>query len=446
MVKWSMETEEQEEQEEQLSQRDIIRMYSKYVCKPKAEFFKNLGLGVVQDKRRGMYLYTLEGRRKNDPPLELINCRTSGGVFNLGHQNPQMIRALQEGIEMGLDIGDHHMISKQRALLARDLAELFPGNLSKTQYCVGGGEAVDLALKMARAFTHRTKIISAKRSYHGVTGLAMAAGNERFRTPYSGELPEFQKVPFGDTETIVKAIDEQTAAVILETIPATGGILIAPPGYLTAIRKRCDEVGALYIADEVQAGLGRTGEMWGIYGGIYPDELMIPDIIVLGKGMSAGIYPMATCSYRPELESIFEEDPFIHISTTGGSELGCYITRKMLKIISRPEFLENVRIRGKQLQEGLLHLQALRPDIITEIRGRGLMWAIEFNADRLGVGYTLYMIENGVFADYCGNNEKTIKLMPPLNVTEADITEIVRRLAIALDKIPKITSVAEDSP
>ncbi len=451
-MKRSMETEEQENQdnqEEQLSQRDIVKMYSKYVCKPKADFFKNLGLGLVQGKRKGIYLYTHAGLRKKDPPLELINCRTSGGVFNLGHQNPQMIQALQEGIEMGLDIGDHHLVSKQRALLARDLAELLPGNISKTQYCVGGGEAIDLALKLARAFTHRKKIISAKRSYHGVTGLAMSAGNERFSAPFDWDhdstTSEFQKVPFGDTQAIVDAIDDQTAAVILETIPATGGILIAPKGYFTAIRKKCDEVGALYIADEVQAGLGRSGEMWGIYGGIHSDELIVPDLIVLGKGMSAGIYPMATCSYRPEIESVFKADPFIHISTTGGSELGCYVTRKMLRIISQPEFLENVLARGKQLEQGLLQLKALRPDIITKIRGRGLMWAIEFIADKFGLGYTLYMIQNGVFADNCGNNEKTVKLMPPLNVTEADITEILRRLTIALEKIPKISSVAEDS-
>ncbi len=430
--------------DEHLSQKEIIRMYAKYVNKPKATFFKSLSLGVVQARREGLHLYTVSGHRKKDPPIDLLNCRTSGGVFNFGHRNPELIAALKEGLEKGLDIGDHHMISEQRALLARDLAQILPGNISKTQFCVGGGEAIDLAIKLSRAFTNRKKIVSAIRSYHGVTGLAMAAGNERFRGPFHFDFPDFHRVPFGDLDKMLEAIDESTAAVILETIPATGGILIPPPGYLSAIRKRCDECGAIYIADEVQAGLGRTGELWGIYGGIYPEERVEPDIMVLAKGMSAGLYPMATCSYRPEIEAVFEEDPFIHISTTGGSELGCYVTRKMLRMLTAPGFLENVKVRGNQLEEGLLSIKESRKDIITEIRGRGLMWGLEFISERFGIGYTLYMIQNGVFADYCGNNEQTIKLMPPLNSTEEDISEILRRLTIAAEKLPTINKQGGD--
>lgn len=420
------------------TQKNIVKLYAKYVNKPKTEFFKSLGLGVVQGKRNGIYISTIAGNRKKDPPVEFIDCRTSGGVFNFGHHHPKLVKILNEALDLGLDIGDHHMISEQRALLARDLAEILPGEVSKTQFCVGGGEAIDLSLKLARAFTKRKKIVSAKRAYHGVTGLAMSVGSERFYQPFQTDISDFIHVPFGDIDKTLEAIDETTAAVILETIPATGGILIPPPGYLSAVKQKCEEKGALYIADEVQAGLGRTGELWGVYGGIYPEEKVVPDIIVLAKGMSAGLYPLATCSYRPEIESVFAEDPFLHISTTGGSELGCYVTRKMLEMLTAPGFLQNVKARGRELQAGLLEIQQMRPDIVREVRGRGLMWGLEFISDRLGIGYTLHMLQNGIFADYCGNNEATIKLMPPLITTSEEIEEIITRLKIAMEKLPSL--------
>ena len=132
------------------SQRALIKMYSAYVNKYKASFFKDIRLDVVQGERARLHVKMLEGRKKGEAPLDLIDCRTSGGVFNLGHGHPEIIKTLKEGLDAGLDIGDHHVISEQRALLAKELAELLPGDISKTQYCVGGGEAIDLAIKLAR--------------------------------------------------------------------------------------------------------------------------------------------------------------------------------------------------------------------------------------------------------------------------------------------------------
>ncbi|MFX1513422.1 MAG: aspartate aminotransferase family protein, partial [Promethearchaeota archaeon] len=361
-------------------------------------------------------------------PLDLIDCRTSGGVFNLGHKHPEIIKALREGIDAGLDIGDHHLISEQRALLAKQLAELLPGDIRKTQYCAGGGEAIDLAIKLARGFTRRTKIISAKRGYHGVTGFALGAGAANFKDPFLWNLPDFVQVPFGDIEALRKAIDEETACVIFETIPATGGILIPPEGYFSTVRELCDEKGVQMIADEVQTGLGRTGVMWGIYGGINSNEKIIPDMIVLGKGMSSGVYPLATVSYKPAIEEVFEDDPFLHISSTGGSELGCYVARKMLDIISQPSFLDHVKKMGNLFGTSLNMLRNHLGNLVADIRGRGLMWGIEFPSEQISMGFTLAMIKSGIFADYCGNNKFVNKLMPPLIVQPIDIKEIFQRL------------------
>ncbi len=419
------------------SQKNIVKMYSTYVNKYKASFFKKLGFGIVQGERDRFHVKMLEGTRKGQPPLDLIDCRTTGGVFNLGHRHPEIIKALKEGIDAGLDIGDHHLISEQRSLLAKQMAELLPGDISKTQYCVGGGEAIDLALKLARAITQRKKIISANRAYHGVTGFALGACASNFKDIFLWGPSDFVQVPFGDINAISKVIDEDTAAVIFETIPATGGILIAPEGYFATVRELCDDKGVIMISDEVQTGLGRTGELWAIFGGLYEHEKVVPDIIVLAKGMSAGYYPIATCSYKPFIEEVFKDDPFLHISSTGGSELGCYVCRRMLDIISQPKFLEHVRKMGREFRDGLNELKKKYSNIIVDVRGRGLMWGIEFNNEVYGQVFTVYMIKNGIFADYCGNNKSTNKLMPPLIIESEDIDEILKRLDIALSEYPK---------
>jgi len=415
----------------------LIKLYSEFVNSSKASFFKSLGIGVVQGKRKGVYLQTLEGLKENIPPIKWIDCRTSGGVFNLGHCNPVMVNALKEALDLGLDIGDHHLISEQRALLAKELINLMPPGIKKVQFCVSGGEAIDLALKLAFATTKRKKILSASVGYHGVTGLALAAGNKKFKEPFLWNLPNFEHVEFGNIDDLKNKIDENTAAVIFETIPATGGILIAPENYFTQVRELCDKFGVVMIIDEVQTGLGRTGSLWGIYGGLYEFEKITPDIMVLAKGMSGGIYPIAVTCYKPYLDTVFKIDPFLHISTTGGSELGCYVARKMLAIQSKEEFLNHVKKMGIIFKNGLENLKDKYSHLIKEIRGRGLMWGIEFLNERYSLGCTLLMIQNGILADYCGLKEDTIKLMPPLIIKEDEMNELLKRLEIIFDKMPK---------
>jgi len=416
-------------------QKDLVQMYADYVSKYKAGFFASLGLGVVQGKREELMIKMLEGSVEGEPPLELIDCHTSGGVFNLGHHYRKINEALIEGLEAGLDIGDHHLLSEQRALLAKMLADLFPGNICKTMFSVGGGEAIDLAIKLSRAFTKRKKIISANRAYHGVTGFALGACAPSFKDPFLWNLPDFQQVPFADIISLRSTMDEETACVLFETIPATGGILIPPEGYFAEVRELCNELGAVMIADEVQTGLGRTGQMWGIYGGLYPKEKIIPDMIVLAKGMSAGVYPLSTTSYTPKFEEVFEDDPFLHISTTGGSELGCYVTRKMLEIISQPKFLDHVQNRGKQFAKGLIELQERYSKKIVDVRGRGLMWGIEFVDEFTSLHFTLTMIKNGVWCDYCGNYKVTNKFLPPLIIDTKSVDEVLKRIGVSLKEI-----------
>jgi acetylornithine/succinyldiaminopimelate/putrescine aminotransferase len=422
-----------------LPQKKLLKLYSKYVNNPKVRTFKSFGLGVIPGERKGIKIKTLEGSKSGEPPLELFNCRSSGGVFNLGHRNPKIVQALKAALDGGLDLGDHMLLSEQRAVLGEKLAELMPGDISKTTFGVSGGEAIDTAIKFSRAYTKRKGCISAIGGYHGHTGFALLTGDPDFKDPFLWNFPEFKQVPFGDADVMRKAVDEDVACVILETIPATGGVLIAPEGYFPEVREICDDKGVMLIMDEVQSGLGRTGHFWAIFGGIYPQEKVVPDFIVCGKGMSSGIYPLSTCSYKPFIEkAVFKDDAFIHISTTGGSDLACAVALEMLEIQSNPRFLEHVKEMGKLFGDGLERITNENSDIIKEVRGRGLMWGMEFHTEENSQLGMLSIIKEGVLLNYCGNKKDTQIIMPPLIVQKHEITDILSRIRQGILKLKKL--------
>ncbi len=288
------------------------------------------GIDFVGGEREGIYLSDLDGKR-------LINCHCNGGVFNLGHRNPRLIAALQRALAR-YDIGNHHLMSAPALPWQSAWRRLSPGEINRVVFGVSGGEAIDLALKLARAHTHRPKIISALGGYHGHTGLALAAGDEAYRKPFEPLSPGFIQVPFGDLAALEAAMGDDTAAVIFETIPATLGIAIPPEDFYAGVRRLCDRWGAVMIMDEVQTGLGRCGAVWGIdtYG-------VTPDIIVTGKGLSGGIYPISATLYADHLDPFLHDNPFIHISTFGGAEVGCFVALEVLDMLEEPGFLEHVQ-------------------------------------------------------------------------------------------------------
>ena len=422
-----------------LSQKELLKLYSKHVNSPKVRFFKGFGLGFIPGERNGVKINMLEGLKPTDPPMELYDCHVCGGVYNLGHGNPKIVQTLRDALDSGLDIGDHLQLSEWRALLGKKLAELMPPEITKTTFGVSGGEAVDTAIKFSRAYTKRKSCISAIGGYHGHTGFALATGDPGFKENFLWNLPDFEQVPFGDSEALKKTISDDVACVILETIPASGGVLIAPEGYFSEVRELCDDHGVMMIIDEVQTGLGRTGHFWAIYGGLYEQEKVIPDFMVLGKGMSAGIYPITTCSYKPFIEkAVFKDDPFIHISTTGGSDLGCVIACEMLDIQSDPKFLNHITEMGKLFGKGLDEIANDNSELIKEVRGRGLMWGVEFNSETLGQLAMLSIIKEGVLQNYCGNKNDTLIMMPPLIVKEEEIEEILKRIGEGVKKIKNL--------
>jgi acetylornithine/succinyldiaminopimelate/putrescine aminotransferase len=347
------------------------------------------------------------------------NCHSNGGVFNLGHRNPDVIAAVRDALDH-LDIGNHHLVSGWRASLASRLAATTGGALPGVVFGVGGGEAIDLALKVARGHTGRPGIVSAVGGYHGHTGLAMAAGDPAYRDPFGPNPPEFTQVPFNDLGAMEQTIDDTTAAVILEAIPATLGMPIPAPGYLEGVERLCRERGACFVLDEVQTGLGRTGTMW-----YHQQEGVRPDVVVTGKGLSGGIYPITATMMTADLLAFFEQHPFVHISTFGGAELGCVAALAVLDLVEAPGFLGRVVELGERFEAGLAHLDV-------ELRRRGLFMGIKLPRADDGLVATRDLIGAGVFAIFANNDPSVVQLLPPLTVSDTEADEIIGIVAATL--------------
>ena len=392
----------------------LLAEFREHVAPHKLAYYQQVGLQMVMGKRQGIWFedaYT---------GLRLINCHCNGGVFSLGHCNPRVTGALTAALGK-LDIGNHHFVSGQRAQLAARLSATLDDALPRVVFGVSGGEAIDLALKAARGATGRGEIISVEGGYHGHTGLALAAGDPQFRDPFGPNLPGFAQVPFNDLSAMENAIDDDTAAVILEAIPATLGMPIPAPGYFSAVRKLCDERGALLLVDEVQTGLGRTGRWWGVQ-----HEEVTPDAIITGKGLSGGIYPITATLMTRDMHEVLDSqaNPFLHISTFGGAELGCVAAQCVLDIVGEPGVLDRVGALSERFAE------AFEP-LPFELRRRGLFMGLRFSSDMEALGALVRIMQQGVFCFPAGNDRSVLQFLPPLILTDDEAEDLSARMTKA---------------
>lgn len=404
-----------------MDKREIVNMAREYVCPGKIDTFGQIGVNIVIGRREGPYIYDVDGRR-------LIDLHINGGTFNLGHRNPALIQTLVWALEE-TDIGNHHFASEARALLAKKLAEKTPGDLHYTVFASGGSEAVDVAIKTARWATKRRRIVSLDKGYHGSTGLSGAAGDPKNADFFlsRGAGGDYTNVPFNDLSAMEEVLSgNDSAAVILETIPATYGFPLPEDGYLAGVRELCDKYGALYIADEVQTGLGRTGNLWGVetFG-------VIPDILVVGKGLSGGIYPISAVVISKKYGGWLTENGFGHVSTFGGAEPGCFVASRVLDICSDPALLASVRENASVLGSGLARLKDDYP-FLKEIRQCGLVIGLRYDDPLGAVTMCKALYDNGVWAMIAGFDYSVMQCKPWLYLDRELIDEILSRFEEAL--------------
>ncbi len=406
----------------QNKREDIINLYARHVSAGKVETYKKYDIILVPAARGKCYICDINGRK-------FINCHCNGGVFNLGHRNERIIRAVTKAMKE-YDIGNHHLISKPKAECASLLASTMPKGLTQVVFGVSGGEAIDLAIKLARGVTGRSGIISAKGGYHGHTGFALATGDAKFNDKFGPMPPGFSQVVFNDIGAMEKAVTRNTAAVILETIPATMGIAVPDKKYFVEVKKICQKHGALLILDEVQTGFGRTGRMWG-----FENFNVIPDIVVLGKGMSGGIYPISATVYHEQYADFFRKDPFVHISTFGGSEIGCFAAMETIKISKSENLLANVRVMGNYFKKEFTRLGKRYPNLGLKVRGIGLMMGLEFKDEMTALFILKLLFDEGVYLVYSGNDPKVLQFLPPLVITMPDAKKIIKAATTAFAKM-----------
>lgn len=414
------------------SKQDLFDKAIRFWNPDKTKFWQSVGVDLVIDRREGYFLYDMSGRR-------LIDLHLNGGTYNLGHRHPELIETLKGALDY-FDIGNHWFPSVARAALAEELIKISPG-LKYAVFAPGGAEAVDIALKSARYATKRRKIVSIIKGYHGHSGLAVATGDDRFTKIFLADQPDvFVQVPFNDIDAMERALKgNDVAALIMETIPATYGFPMPKEGYLKACRDLCTKYGAMYIADEVQTGLMRTGSMWGwqAYG-------IQPDIMVTAKGLSGGLYPISAAIVNERAGGWLNEDGAAHISTSGGAELGCIVAHKVLEMLQRPEVVSNVRFVTDFMRDGMADMMARHGDIFTGVRQKGVILGLEFGGHPEGaVSVSRALYEHGIWAIFSSLDKKVLQWKPGVLLTADACQEILDRFDAAMPRARELLRQAQ---
>lgn len=367
---------------------------------------------------------------------EYIDCLGGFGIYNVGHRNPKVLKAVQDQLQHQA-LHSQDLLDPLRAMLGKVLAEITPGDLKYSFFTNSGTESVEAALKIAKMYSDRTTFISTTRAFHGKS-LGSLSGTAKgvFRKPFLPLIPGFRHVPFGDIEMMRKTFEvcqfvgEDVAAVILEPIQGEGGIILPPQNYLKEVRALCDEYGALLILDEVQTGMGRTGKMFAAE--LYNVE---PDILCLAKAFGGGIVPAgAIIANEKTFKSLFD-NPFMHTTTFGGNPLACAAALATIKVLIEEDLPTRAAEVGKYLLSGLRETTVGYEDKVMEIRGQGLMIGIEFHSDEVGYEFSKGMFDEGVLVAGTLVNSKTIRIEPPLTISYSEVDQVIATFKKVLSQL-----------
>lgn len=386
--------------------RELLEKYGRFVNPGLARLLRFLGLTGVEWEGEGALVRDLTGR-------EYIDCMAGYAVMNMGHRHPRVVAAVEEQLHR-LPQSLRVLVNAPMVELAELLAAVAPGDLSCTFFCHSGTEAVEAALKLARLHTGRMRVVSTVRGFHGKTlGALAVSGNPVFREPLAPLLTHVTHVPYGDPEAMEAAVDVDTAAVIVEPIQGEAGVIVPPEGYLTRVREICDRAGALLIMDEIQTGMGRTGRMFAC-----EHEGVTPDLMTLAKALGGGVMPIGAVVGKPEIFELFDENPVIHTVTMGGNGLACAAAIAAIRVCLDEDLPGQAARKGELALGRLRALRERYPEVIGDVRGRGLLIGIE--ATKPGAGGMLLseLIDRGVLVVPMFNNFCIMRFSPPLTIPD----------------------------
>jgi putrescine aminotransferase len=364
-----------------------------------------------------------------------IDCLGGFGIFNVGHRNPKVVKAVSDQLRRQ-PLHSQDLLDPLRAMLAKALAMLTPKGLEFSFFCNSGTEAVEGALKLARAYDPaKQTIVAATKGFHGKSyGSLSASAKAEFRRPFGPMLPNIEHVPFNDVlalrdmMTSCRAVGEDVGAVLLEPIQGEGGVNIPDDQYLPSVRALCDEFGALFILDEVQTGMGRTGKMfacehWGV----------APDLMCLAKAFGGGVVPAGAVVGRREIFAKLFDNPFLHTSTFGGNPLACAAALATINVLIEQKLPQRAAVLGERMLAGIREAAVGHEDIVTGVRGKGLLMAIEFRDHETGFELGKRMLDRGVLVSGTLVNARTIRIEPPLTLTDKEADYVCQSLKESLN-------------
>ena len=375
-------------------------------------------LGLEVSKAKGSYIFDSKGKKYLDFVAGISAC-------SLGHRHPEIIKAIKKQLNKFLHVmvyGEY--VQEPTVKLCKKLASLLPKNLEVTFLTNSGTEAIEGAMKLAKRYTKKSNFIAAKNSYHGSTqGALSLLGVKNQKKGYGPLLPKVNFIDFNSNKDLIK-IDSNTAAVILETVQGGAGFIIPKTGYLNNVKKRCREVGALLILDEIQPGIGRTGNMFAFQK--YDVE---PDILVIGKGLGGGLPIGAFCSSR-EMMKKFEYKPSLgHISTFGGNPVIASAGLSVLETLENEKILEKINEKEKLIRSFLKHKK------IKSINGTGLMLAIILERKSDAEKLVKESMGKGLILFYLLWNKLAVRITPPLNISDRDLIKGCKIILKILDEM-----------
>lgn len=373
-------------------------------------------------RAEGSFFYTPEGKRYFDLVAGV-------SVSNVGHANPAVVEAVQKQAADYMHVMVYgEMVERPQVEYAHRIAELLPGDLNCVYFVNSGAEAVEVALKLAKRYTGRTELISMRRAYHGSTHGAMSMmgtpEGEEWKAEFRPLLPDVKSIEFNSFDDLAE-ITERTAGVLCEVVQGEAGVRLPNPEWLKALRARCTEVGALLIFDEIQTGMGRTGEMFASakYG-------VTPDVMCLAKAFGGGM-PLGGVASKKQILDSFTHNPVLgHITTFGGHPVCCAAGLAALNYLINNKVVESVEAKGAMFEERLKS----HPRVL-EIRRSGLLLALE-----LGKPEYLYRLmeifkEEGIMSDWFLYCDTAFRISPPLTISEAEIEECCEIIRRSLDRL-----------
>lgn len=375
-----------------------------------------MGLEIVRAK--GCYLYDQNNKRYLDLVAGVSAC-------SLGHRHPKVVRAIKKQLRKYLHVMVYgEFVQKEPVLLAKLLAEHLPEPLDTTYLTNSGTEAIEGALKLAKRVTGRAEIIAANNAYHGNTMGAMSVmGYEERKSAYRPLIPGTSFIDFNDVKAIER-ITTNTAAIILETIQGGAGFIKPQKGYLAKIKKRCKEVGALLILDEIQPGMGRTGKLFA-----FMDHNIVPDILVTGKGLGGGLPVGAFIAAQHHMAQLKEAPSLGHITTFGGNPVIAAACRATLSTILSSNLMAKALVKEQLFRELLVHRK------IKEIRGKGLMLALIMDSPKSAQQLVKQSLKNGILLFFLLFESKAVRISPPLTITTKQIRQACKKILQTLDSL-----------